>query len=340
MVTQMFHLPSLRQLGAAKVIALSDTDSDRLGNLAGIHNVGSVYEDPYELINRSEVEAVAVCAPPEYHYLLGLTVLDSGKHLFMEKPPALSLKQSAELIKKAGVSSVKVFAGFNQRFHRNVGKAKEIIRNGSLGAVKFVRTVMSVNDPELTGWRKKRALGGGSLIDLGIHHFDLLRYLFDADADVVHAVSVSGEIEDETALVTIKMSNGILSSSVFSYNSGHANGIEVYGSEGIMKISLYDMAGLELSPAAVPTGRLIGGMRKAFGMVSQGLENSAAIKHGGIFRESYRREWESFIDSVIDDREVGCSLEDGSRALEMALAAAESADSGAPVKLSGAGITV
>ncbi len=176
----------------------------------------------------------------------------------------------------------------------------------------------------------------GEPTDLAIHHFDLMRYLFDADADVIHATSVSGDIEDETALVSMKLSNGILSSSVFSYSSGHANEIEIFGSKGIMKISLYDIGGLEIRHVAVPPGRLINGVRRAADNISQAFDNSAALKHGGIFKESYYREWESFIDSVINDKKVGCGLEDGSRALEIALAATESADSGAPVKLNNA----
>ncbi len=335
-VTETLHLPSLRSLPAARVLALSDTDKGRLERLAGIINVANTYPDPYELINRSEIEAVAVCAPTEYHFALGMAVLESGKHLFMEKPAALSREESEQLIKKAGESSVKAFVGFNLRWHRSVIKAKKIVGNGALGPIELVRSAMTVNDPGLAEWRKKRALGGGSLIDLGIHHFDLIRYLFDTDADSVHATSVSGEIEDETALVSMKLSNGILSSSVFSYGSGHANEIEIYGIKGMMKISLYDIAGLEIRPCAMPPGRLISGVRRAADKISQALDNSEALKHGGIFKDSYYREWESFIDSVINDKKAGCSLEDGSRALEIALAAIESADSGAPVKLSDA----
>jgi len=335
-VTETFHLPSLKSLSGARVAALSDTDRGRLERLAGTFNVGSTYADPYELINRSDIDAVAVCASTEYHYSLGMAVLDSGKHLFMEKPVALSKEESGELIKKAGESSAKAFAGFNLRWHRNVRKAKEIIGNGSLGTVRFVRTIMSVNDPELSEWRKKRTLGGGSLIDLGIHHFDMLRYLFGAEAERVHAEAVSGEIDDETAVVSMKLSNGIQSSSVFSYGSGHANEIEAYGSKGILKLSLYDTAGLRIMPSEYSHGGLAAGIRRTFDRIKQTAENADALKRGGIFRESYYREWESFVDSVINNKEVGCSFEDGSRALEITLAAIESADTGIPIKLSGA----
>jgi len=332
-VTETFHLPSIKSLSGASVVALSDIDTGRLERLAGFYDIGARYTDPYELINSKEIEAVAICTPSEHHYALGISVLGAGKHLFMEKPTALGVEESRELIKISLGSPLKALAGFNLRWHRNVGKAKEIIGNGLLGTVKSLRSEMSVNDPGISEWRKKRALGGGAIIDLGIHHFDLIRYLSGADPDVVRANAVSGEIEDDTALVTMKLSNGVLTSSVFSYSSGHANEIEIYGSEGILKISLYDIAGLEIRPAEAASGRIIGGIGKVFGRISQTAGNFRALKHGGIFRESYLREWESFRDSVINDARVGCSLEDGSRALETALAAIQSAETGSPVKL-------
>lgn len=333
-VTETFHLPSLKSLRNIEVVAISDVDKKKLDRLAETFEISNLYEDPHELINRPEIEAVAICSPSEYHFALGMAVLRAGKHLFIEKPVALSLEESGQLIEKAGESPVKAFAGFNLRFHINVRKAKEIIENGELGPVKLVRTAMTVNDPGLAEWRKKRTLGGGSIMDLAIHHFDLLRYLFGSEAEEVRASSLSGDIEDEEASVMLKLSNGILSSSVFSYGSGHANEVEIYGSKGIMKISLYDIAGLELRPCDAPPGGLINGVRRTIDRFTQTAANARTLGHGGIFRESYYREWESFIDSVLNGNDPGCSLEDGMRALEIALAAIESASTGMPVKLS------
>ncbi|HKQ32979.1 MAG TPA: Gfo/Idh/MocA family oxidoreductase, partial [Thermodesulfobacteriota bacterium] len=125
-VTETFHLPSLKQLPNIEVASLSDVDKEKLDRAAETFGIRNRYEDPYELIKREEIDAVAVCTPSGSHYALGKAVLDAGKHLFMEKPVALSLHENGQLIKKAGESSVRAFAGFNLRFHRNVSKAKEI----------------------------------------------------------------------------------------------------------------------------------------------------------------------------------------------------------------------
>ncbi|MEW6144032.1 MAG: Gfo/Idh/MocA family oxidoreductase [Thermodesulfobacteriota bacterium] len=336
-VTETFHLPSLKLLPNIEVAALSDIDKRKLDRAAETFGINNRYEDPYELINSKEIDAVAVCTPSGNHYALGMAVLDSGKNLFMEKPPALSMVECAGLVNKARGSPLRAQVGFNLRWHRNVSKAKEIIGKGLLGKIESARSVMSVNDPELAEWRKKRALGGGSLLDLGIHHFDLLRHLLNAEAELVHAAGVSGEVEDETTAVSVKLTNGILCSSIFSYGSGHANEIEIFGSNGIMKISLYDIAGLELRPCDAPPGGLFTGVRRAIDRFAQTAANAGTLRHGGIFKESYYSEWRSFADSVIHGKDTECGLEDGMRALEIALAAVESASTGIPVKLSGVG---
>jgi predicted dehydrogenase len=81
---------------------------------------------------------------------------------------------------------------------------------------------------------------------------------------------------------------------------------------------------------------LFTGARRALDRITQTAAYAGTLGHGGIFRESYYREWASFIDSVLNGSDPGCGLEDGMRALEIALAAAESASSGIPVKISGA----
>ncbi len=335
-VTETFHLPSLKSIGSVQVLALSDVDRKKLDRLAETYEIRDRYEDPYELISRPGIDAVAVCAPSEYHFALGMAVLSAGKHLFVEKPGALCAEECEKLIKTAEESSVKAFVGFNLRWHRNVRKAKEAIEKGKLGPVKLVRSVITTNYPILPEWRKSRGLGGGAILDLAIHHFDLLRYLFGSEVEEIYARSSSGDIEDEAALVTIKMSNGILSSSLFSFRSSHGNEIEIYGDSGSLKISLYDVDGFEMKPNPAAPGGLIRLIGRPFRLVMQTAGNAEAFRHGGIFKESYYREWQSFADCVIHNEDIECGLEDGRRALKIALSAIESVSSGMPVKLSDA----
>lgn len=335
-VTETFHLPALKSLRGVTVRALSDPDEDKLERLSESYDIKNRYDDPYELINRPEIEAVAVCAPVECHFALGTAALNVGKHLFIEKPVVLRMEECEKLITIAENSGVKTQVGFNLRWHRNVRKAKEVIEEGKLGPVKLVRSVISTNHPVIPEWRKNRERGGGAIFDLAIHHFDLLRYLFGAEAEVIYTESISGDIQDEAAVVSLRMTNGVLSSSVFSFRSAHCNEVEIFGDSGSLKLSLYDINGLEIRPSAIPPGGLISRISRPFRMIMQTADNAAALKHAGIFKESYYMEWQSFRDSVIQDKETECNLEDGRHALGITLSAVESVLSGMPVKISGA----
>lgn len=331
--TETFHLPSLKSLDNVNVYALSDPDEIRLSTLGDKFKVKNLYDDPDELINHPEVEAIAVCAPSEYHFSLGMSALTAGKHLFLEKPVALRLEESEKLIKKAADCSLKAFPGFNLRWHRNVRKVKVCMQNNILGPIRLIRSVITANQSNVAEWRKNRGLGGGAIIDLAIHHFDLLSYLFDAEVEEVYAKSISSDIQDEAALVTLKMSDDILSSSVFSCLSSIGNEIEIYGHLGSLKISLYDIDGIEFRSASATPSKLISIISSPFQKAMQIASNARTLSHGGIFNESYHGEWQSFLDSVIYNKDVECSLEDGRRALKIALSAVDSILAGKPIKL-------
>ncbi len=332
-VTETFHIPSLRSLHNVEVIALSDIDKNRLRQLGDRFKIRYTYEDSNELINHPDVEAVAVCAPSQYHFSLGMTTLDAGKHLFLEKPIALSLVESDKLIKKVANCSARIVVGLNLRWHDNVRRAKVYIREGKLGSIKLIRSVITTNRSILTEWRKNRGLGGGAILDLAIHHFDLLRYLLDTEVEEVYAKSISSDTQDEVATVMLKMSNGIISSSIFSFTSSINNEIEIYGDSGSLKLSIYDTDGLEFSSSTSAPSKFDSTFKFPFQKLINIVKNAKTVINGGIFKQSYKNEWQGFVDSVMHNKDTECNLEDGRRALEISLLAVESALTGKPIKL-------
>lgn len=331
-VTDSFHLPSLKFLKNVDVTALSDKDERRLSTVADRFGINRRYTDPLELINDPGIEAVAVCVPPSFQFSLCMAALNAGKHLFVEKPGALNLHDFDTLISTAGAFHLKAFVGFNLRWHSSIQEAKAALRDGVPGFINSARTTITTTHSTLSPWRRAREQGGGSIIDLGVHHFDLLCYLFDTDMDEVYAKTVSSNIiEDESAVVTLIMSNGIMISSIFSSGSTDNNEIEIYGDSGSLGFSLYDIGGLEARPCSSPPGGLSSLAVKPIMRILRAAANAEVLRRGGVFRDSYYRQWAGFADSVLEDRKPGCGLEDGKRALGIALSAIESASSGKPV---------
>jgi myo-inositol 2-dehydrogenase/D-chiro-inositol 1-dehydrogenase len=327
-VTKNFHLPALRSLGEARVIALADVDAGRLKAVADRFDVAGRYADFRELMERTDIDVVGVCTPPRFHVEMALAALEAAKHVFIEKPLGLDVEETDRLIRRARRSSRKLMVGFNLRHHVHVRAARTLIRQGRLGAVELVRTVLSSRYRSMAGlppWRQHREQGGGVFSELAVHHFDLLRFLLESEIEEVIAVSRPTEAEDRAAAIAARMTSGALASSVFSQHAAEANQVEVLGQQGRLVISFYRFDGLEVAPAA----ELPGGVRSRLRTVSRaigGLPRAVALGlQGGSFGSSYRAEWRHFIDCIRRDRPVDGTLEDGHRALQAVLAAMRSA---------------
>ncbi len=335
-VTESRHLPALEQLRDAQVVAVADVVPDHLQRVANRFRIDHRCSDYRALLDDRQIEAVAVCVPPELHVEVALAALDAGKHLLIEKPLALSLDESDRLLERARCSSRKVMVGFNLRWHRLVRRARDMIHRGDLGPLELVRTVITStgrfieNRPE---WGKRRELGGGVLADQAVHHFDLWRFLLQSEVEEVFATSRCGQSDDEAATVTARMANGVLAASGFLQGTSHSNTMEVYGRAGRLTVSCYRFDGLEFLPASSSPGDVgtrIRGMVRAV----EGLPQAAMrMQRGGDFAASYRAQWRHFLDSILHDTPVECTLEDGHRALQVVLAAMASASLRQPVRV-------
>src|SRR5436190_20847725 len=97
-VTERLHLPALKRAREIRIVALADQDGSRLKRLAAQNQIARRYPSYRELIEDRDVDAVAICLPPQLHAEVALAALERGKHLFIEKPPALNLDDCARLI--------------------------------------------------------------------------------------------------------------------------------------------------------------------------------------------------------------------------------------------------
>lgn len=332
-VTETRHLPALRSLSDAEVVAVADSDAARLQGVADQFHIKRRHASFLALVGDPAIDAVAVCVPAQFHVEIALAALDAGKHLFIEKPLALSLDESERLIERATRSTRKIMVGFNLRWHRLVRQARQIIQRESLGPLECIRTVLTSYHENAPDWRKRRTLGGGVLFEQAVHHFDLWRFLLQSEVEEVFATSHSGQWEDETATVTARMANGVLATSVFSERTSDSNEIEVYGRAGRLRVSCYRFDGLEYCSSASLPGGVRTRLREATRILKAWPHAALRMRQGGDFVASYRAEWRHFLDAIRQDTPVECTLEDGHRALQVVLTAVESVALGRPVSV-------
>jgi predicted dehydrogenase len=333
-VTETRHLAALRRVRGVEAFALSDVDASRLSIVADAYGVARRYKDWRALVENECVDAVAVCVPPALHTEIALAAIEAGKHVFVEKPLALTLDECDLLdAAVARASNIKAAVGFNMRWHRLVREARDTIARGELGRVKLVRTVFACGtraSPDYPAWRARRESGGGSIFELGTHHFDLVRFLLGREAREVYA---SCDERDETSIVTLKMDEGVQVSTALSEGTAEGHELEFYGERGWLRVSCYRADGVERLDA----GQYAGSVRSRLDNMTRTLRALprvlAQARNGGDYVNSYAEEWRHFADALRGRAEVSATLEDGRRALEIALAAIESSRTGRALKI-------
>lgn len=157
-----------------------------------------------ELVAREDIDLIDINAPSNAHKEIALAAAKAGKHIFCEKPLALNLADSREMLEAADAAGVKHMIGFNYRFSPAVRLAKRLIESGRLGQIYHFRAWFLqdwILDPEFPlVWRlQKEVAGSGSHGDLGAHLIDLAHFLV---GDVQEVIGMSETFVKERPLAS------------------------------------------------------------------------------------------------------------------------------------------
>lgn len=318
------HLRELRTMKNARVAAVADPVAgarERAVQLTG----AAAYENPDELLRREDVDAVVISAPTHLHAALAISAARAGKHIYLEKPVAIARDEAHELREVVGQAGVRVAVGFNWRCHPLYAQAHALIRGGTIGPLRAVLSTFS--EPAATGvlpeWKRRRATGGGALLDLGSHHIDLLRWFTGGEIEEVEGRLWSRGSEEDEAWLRLRLRDGIESRSFFSLRAARADFIEFIGESGTLRVDRH------LPWLSVRVSRKLGyGVRSAFPFPPPNvLRWWVARLRRPSYQPSYRMALGAFIESIQGKAVEQATLDDGIASLEVVLAAEESARS-------------
>ena len=215
--------------------------------------------------------------------------------------------------------------GFNYRFHPLYVQARRLLSEDAVGRPLTVSTVFSSSASIVNDWRGRRRSGGGVLLDLGSHHVDLVNFLLSEDAVDVHAQTSSVHAEDDTATLQIRLRNGVLVNSMFSYGSVDLDRFEIFGDRGILRVDRYLSTACEIFPRERPRARVRHVANSLSFLWRPGAILSKRTPGGD---PSHRAALEQFAQAT--QRGTSCSpdFNDGLRALQTISAAERSAREG------------
>lgn len=298
------------------------------------------HRDIDELLSSPEVDAVGICTPPESHAEIALAAIEAGKHVWVDKPVTLHPGDCVRMMEAAQRRGVLAVTGFHMRFHRLVRQTQEQLRAGAVGTVESVRLVWHSprSDRQAPEWKRHRAAGGGALIEIAVHHLDLVRMLLQADFAEIFAFGRDGVRDDENAVIAARLSNGVLVSGEFSERAPHEIELVVNGSAGTLRLDGLRFDGIERRGTREVPGDPKVRLRQLGRFLRTLPAGIGVMRRGGDYRDSYRLAWAGFIEAVRSGGWRGATLEDGLRALEAANAALESRLTARPVAVE-SGIT-
>lgn len=189
-IAKVAHICSYNGMDDVEIKAVCDIDPEKL-NYDQIPTTAQKYTDYREMIQKADIDAVDICTPNDLHSEIAVYALERGKHVFCEKPDAISSaerKKMSEAEKKSGKT---LMVMRNNRHTAGSIYLKKSIENGEFGDIYAGRCgwIRRRGIPGKGGWFTTNSRsGGGPLIDLGVHMIDLAIYLMGNP----RAVAVSG----------------------------------------------------------------------------------------------------------------------------------------------------
>jgi predicted dehydrogenase len=176
-----------KTLVGCRVVAFVDTVKDRAEALSHQFPGSIALTDWRDAVTRDDVDIVIIATLHATLAEIGLAAVTAGKHVLVEKPGARQASELEPMIAAAKKTGALVRVGFNHRYHRAFRKARELVDDGALGELMFLRARYGHGgrvgyDKE---WRATPELsGGGELIDQGVHLIDLARWFLGDFSDV------------------------------------------------------------------------------------------------------------------------------------------------------------
>lgn len=274
-----------------------------------------------ELLKDPSIDIIDVCTPPDQHLPMAQAAASAGKHLLIEKPLARTLEEADGIIQAARSAGVRLMTAHNMRYMGQHLKAKQLLDAGAIGTPFMLVATVHVHG-QIEGFRRSlEPSGGGTLIDSGVHRFDLIRWLM-GDVTTIYAQTgrfMQMQMEGEDcAVVTMRFRSGAIGnfSCSWSAKGRQEETLQIFGPKGAILTENYANT-LQLYSENPPAG----------------LEDAREWIFPVDQTESMRREIHAFVESIRRGESPPITGEDGRSSLELTLASYRSAASDQPVIL-------
>jgi predicted dehydrogenase len=248
-----YLLNRARAFSRVELVAVCDVHADRAAAAAQVASPPyPIQKDFRELLARPDLDAVVIATPDHWHALIALAAMEAGKDVYCEKPLSLTIAEGQALVRVARARGRVFQVGSHQRSEDPQFRlACELVRNGRLGRLKTIRTLIGSNfvggafptvpvpqgldwdrwlgpapqtdyvEERYRSWRGWYEYGGGKLTDWGAHHNDIAQWALDMDSSGPISVEATGEQPSGIA-------NSYNIHPTFQVTYAYANGVKLH----------------------------------------------------------------------------------------------------------------
>jgi predicted dehydrogenase len=226
----------------SELAALVSDDPVKLRTLGRNYKVTQTFGyDEYEAcLHSGEIDAVYIALPNNQHRDFAIRAARAGIHVLCEKPLALDEDECHEIIRACAEGGVKLMTAYRLHFERANLEAIRVLQSGTIGEPRFFNSHFSMQVKE-GNIRLQRALGGGTLYDIGIYCINAARYLFRSEPTEVFAFSANNgekrfrEVDEMTSAI-LRFPDQRLASFTCSFGAADTAVFDVIGTRGTLRV--------------------------------------------------------------------------------------------------------
>ncbi|HLN04451.1 MAG TPA: Gfo/Idh/MocA family oxidoreductase [Bryobacteraceae bacterium] len=317
------HAENIRRLiPEAQLIAVADADAGRARQVAADLEIEHYYNGAESLVERKDIQAVAIVSPAKFHAAAIKACAAAGKDIFCEKPLTLTVEEADDVLAVTAKAGVRLQPGHVRRYDPSHVRAKKRIEAGEIGDPVIFKSLARDPEPPPVSYLAS-GVNGMFFQDSAVHEFDLGRWMMNDEIAELHAYGAvlvfpeAAQFNDiDTAVVNLKFSRGALGSveNYMQSRYGYDIRTEIVGSKGTIMLGYQQQI-----PEVVLT--------------ASGRRTDVVDHFLVRFADGYLDEMRDFVRVILADREPQVDGFDGRQAVAAAAAAERSYREARPVTL-------
>jgi predicted dehydrogenase len=233
-------IPAMKHCAHAEITAIASRDLDSARTAAAEMGIATAYGSYEELLAAPDIDVIYNPLPNHLHVPWSIKALEAGKHVLCEKPIALTTDEAQQLLAAAArYPELKVMEAFMYRHHPQWQRAKQLVNEGSIGALRTIQSFFSYFNTDAANIRNQAEIGGGGLMDIGCYNISLSRFIFNHEPQ-----RVCGLVEFDPQFQTDRLGSGMLDfgdgTATFTCSTQLApyQRVNIFGTEGRIEIEI------------------------------------------------------------------------------------------------------